>query len=51
MEGLESSIVLRRQTFSHAPSGKIWRKWSPFGTTREFDDTDFAMAHNDISGR
>jgi hypothetical protein len=45
---LESSVVL--QIFSHAQSGKIWKKWSLFGTTREFDDPDFAMARNDIVG-
>ena len=28
MQGLESSVVLKRQTFSHAPSGKISNKWS-----------------------
>ena len=50
IEGLESSSVLRRRTFSHAPSDKIWKKWSPFGTNREFDDADFVMAHNDIFG-
>jgi len=49
-DSLEPSGVLRGQTFSRAPAGHICKTWSPFGTTREFDDTDFAMAHNDISG-
>ena len=51
MQGLESSVVLKRQTFSPSPSCKISNKWSnglnersTFGETRELCDIDFAMA-------
>jgi hypothetical protein len=50
MEGLESSLVFREEPFSRTPSGKIWKKWSTFGAAREFHDSDFATAYNDISG-